>query len=49
MRYRDLGNTGLKVSEIGFGPEWMKGTPDETREIAELLIETAHSTQGRMR
>lgn len=37
MRYRELGNTGLKVSEIGFGPEWMKGTPEETREIAEVL------------
>lgn len=37
MRYRELGSTGLKVSEIGFGPEWMKGTPEETREIAEAL------------
>ena len=37
MRYRELGNTGLTVSEIGFGPEWMKGTPVETREIAETL------------
>lgn len=37
MRYRELGRTGLKVSEIGFGPEWMKGTPEETREIAEVL------------
>ena len=37
MRYRPLGNTGLEVSEIGFGPEWMKGTPEETREIAEAL------------
>ncbi len=39
MRYRDLGNTGLRVSEIGFGPEWMKGTPEETRAIAEVLRE----------
>lgn len=39
MRYRPLGNTGLEVSEIGFGPEWMKGTPEETREIAEALRE----------
>lgn len=23
MRYRNLGNTGLKVSEIGFGAEWL--------------------------
>lgn len=37
MRYRTLGSTGLKVSEIGFGPEWMKGTPEETRAIAEEL------------
>lgn len=39
MRCRDLGNTGLRVSEIGFGPEWMKGTPEETRAIAEVLRE----------
>lgn len=40
MRYRKLGATGLEVSEIGFGPEWMKGTPEETREIAEVLRES---------
>lgn len=39
MRYRELGSTGLEVSEVGFGPEWMKGTPEETREIAEVLRE----------
>lgn len=39
MRYRTLGKTGLKVSEIGFGPEWMDGTLEETREIAEVLRE----------
>ncbi len=39
MRYRPLGNTGLEVSEIGFGPEWMNGTPEGTREIAETLRE----------
>lgn len=39
MEYRKLGSTGLEVSEIGFGPEWMNGTPEETREIAEVLRE----------
>ena len=39
MKYRELGNTGLLVSEIGFGPEWMKGTPEETRAIAEACRE----------
>lgn len=28
MRYRELGRTGLTVSEIGFGGEWMDGTPE---------------------
>lgn len=27
------------MSEIGFGPEWMDGTPEQTREIAEVLRE----------
>ena len=33
MQYRELGRTGLKVSEIGFGGEWMDGTPEETLEV----------------
>lgn len=33
MRYRELGRTGLKVSEIGFGGEWMDGTPGEVLSV----------------
>lgn len=35
MRYRELGRTGLIVSEIGFGGEWMDGTPEETRAVVD--------------
>ncbi len=35
MRYRVLGNTGLRVSEIGFGGEWLARHPEE--ESAEVL------------
>ena len=35
MRYRELGRTGLRVSEIGFGGEWMDGTPEETRAVVD--------------
>lgn len=35
MRYRELGRTGLRVSEIGFGGEWMDGTTEETRAVVD--------------
>ncbi len=39
MEYRELGRTGLAVSEIGFGGEWMDGTPEEARAV----VERAHA------
>ena len=35
MRYRTLGATGLEVSEIGFGGEWMDGTAEEARAVVD--------------
>lgn len=35
MRYRTLGKTGLRVSEVGFGGEWLERHPEE--ESVELL------------
>ena len=40
MRYRNLGNTGLRVSEIGFGAEWL---PRHSREEGVELIHYAQS------
>ena len=34
MNYRVLGKTGLKVSEIGFGAEWMPG--DDAQAVREV-------------
>lgn len=35
MRYRELGRTGLRVSEIGFGGEWMDGTAEQARSVVD--------------
>ena len=40
MRYRELGRTGLEVSEIGFGAEWMeKKSAAEVRAVVERCEE----------
>ena len=39
MKYRKLGKTGLKVSEIGFGAEWLQG---KTLEESKELIDYCH-------
>ena len=39
MNYRKLGSTGLEVSEIGFGGEWMDGSPEEVLEVVRAAEE----------
>ena len=40
MRYRTLGKTGLKVSEIGFGAEWIGSMSDgQVRELAKSCLD----------
>ena len=39
MNYRKLGNTGLEVSEIGFGGEWMDRAPEETLAVVRTAEE----------
>ena len=37
MIYRELGKTGLKVSEIGLGAEWLERHGEE--EVREVILE----------
>ena len=40
MQYRPLGETGLMVSEIGYGPEWLEGkTRAEGQALARRCME----------
>ena len=40
MKYRKLGNTGLKVSEVAFGAEWLQG---KSLEESKELLDYCHS------
>ena len=40
MNYRQLGNTGLMVSEVGIGGEWFER---HTREEVQSLLDTARN------
>ena len=48
MRYRKLGNTGLMVSEIGFGGEWLERheVPESVRAHYEALERKASDCIG---
>ena len=47
MRRRMLGATGLEVSEIGFGAEWMdKKTPEEVRSVVARCEEAGVNLKG---
>ena len=49
MRYRELGRTGLEVSEIGFGAEWMeKKSAAEVRAVVERENQTLHVESARL-
>ncbi len=41
MIYRKLGNTGLDISVVGFGGEWLNGLPEN--EVCELLYKAAEN------
>lgn len=40
MIYRDLGNTGMRVSEIGLGGEYLEGkTPEQVRQVVDAAMD----------